>query len=257
MIVITIFAISPEYLDALYQEALSFNFTLQGYGNEESAMKGLQYTNVSEIIGFLYMAERLPKDITKLQRFILICDKIAENSDLTFLFVLRGKFNPTQVVGEAGLQHLKIKVLTLADDVTDTLIKRDVFGTLLLSRFSPYVFDNTTGTPNDYQQATIPVLEYCPVFPDFVLEVLAPSVQLVALDHTLQADGIYQKLLGISKLAAEMRKLVIMKRLGMETSRIEQRIGAKVEETEDISTFCNYNALFQLAKEEVATDAKV
>ena len=59
-----IFVISPVYLEALYEEAKPFDFRLQGYGNFTDACEGLLYTNVKDIIGYAYVADNLPKDLS-------------------------------------------------------------------------------------------------------------------------------------------------------------------------------------------------
>lgn len=249
MVTINIFAISPDYMDALYKEAISFDFALQGYGNPDAALKGLCYTNISDVIGFLYMASRLPKNVDALRRFLFVCDKMASDNGLTFLFALNSKQNPWSMLGLEEYTNLRFSTLTAIDDVTDTLIKRDIFGSLLLSRFEPYDFREKQEIL-DKKQPIIPVLEYRPVFSSLVLKVLEPSVGLMSLTQTLKADAIYCELLQVSRVASDIRRFVIMRRIGMDTERLKKSLDRTINDIDDPTSYCNYRALLQLAAEE-------
>lgn len=246
---INIFVISPEYLDALYTEALKFDFTLQGYGNIGLAMKGLQYTNISDIVGFLYMADNLPKDTEPLERFMTLCNAISSNLHMPFMFAIKNPAKLGKYLTLTKYDNLKFIVLKEMEEVTDLLIKRDIFGALLLERLEPYKLNESDQvTP---VQPTIPVLEYKPVFSGFILSVFSHVDLSETLEDTLRSDKVYLELMKVSEIAANIRRLYITRKLGKPINSLSDNLKVSIEKVTDPGAYCNYKALFQLAVGEV------
>lgn len=246
VITIVIFAVSPHYLEALYNEALQFDFSLQGYGNVQDALCGLQYTNFQEIIGFLYLDDTIPNDAESLDHFLSIINKVASGREVTFLFALKSKGSINQKLHLDDYENLKIRYINRIDDVTDLLIRRELFGSLLLEKFEPYQFyeeDNVPPTKEIFK------LEFKPLFSDNLLEIMDSYEKKRTSEETLKHDSIYRKLLKFSEIGAGLRKFRILRSLQEDTTVLEAALKKQIDLLEDPTEFCNYNALFNLMKE--------
>ena len=205
-----IFVISPDYLEVCFKEAKGYSFFLQGYGSVEEATKGLIKTNVSDILGFVYLASTLPDDLNPLVDFMVKCNLMHGNKK--FLFALSDNSNLSNIFNAVKFDYLKISYLPNVEVVTDSVINRDVFGSILLDNYKPYLF-----TPEEkpvLSDFSFNKMVYKPLFPDSFLDCLQPVEKLDSVERTLLYDTVYQNSLQLNPLLAEIRKGFVLRDFG-------------------------------------------
>ena len=241
-----IFSVSPSYLDALYECSEDFDFKLQGYGSIESASRGLMSTNVLDVIGFIYLANRLPKNLKRLEVFLHKCDLMCSASRRSFIFAIKDK----RQLGKLGLEQYKnVDFLFVnTETITNVLIRRDLFGTLLLTRFKPYVFaEHEDSLP----EMGIPTLSYDPLFPTAVYKVLSEIPATGDYRYVRFVDQTLADLADSSEVLAALRDSRIKHSCGLDCSEDLVEVKRKIDTVDDVSLYCVYTALYRIICEEV------
>ena len=221
----TVMVISPSYLSALLKESDKFSFCIQGYGSFENAHSGLVKTNVSELIGFAYVGKTLPiensKDYLEMLEFLEMLDGLEEKRRIVFLTISSGgylrrlakKFSNVEIFRVEGVQ-----------DITDTVIDKDVFGNIILFMGSPYKLIEQTGSDLPYEQNDDWKLHYKHVMNPDVLRCLEDVVELGNLNETLINDEVYNMFLSSgNNLYAIIRQNVVAKRCGINDADLIRR----------------------------------
>lgn len=205
----TIVVISPCYLEAVFKEAEKYSFTIQGYGNFGLAQKGIIYTNASDVLGFVYLGNSLPADEVERKAMLGFLKSInLMEMSKKFLFIVHDSpdFSGYNL---KKYKHLRFARVCGFDYVTDALLNKSLFGSILLDNYEPYVFGHRE-FPAGYT-GNNSVLEYCPVVPGILFEMLDVVHNLGNVDDTISNDIILQRYKGDS-LVTSVRKLVIAKR---------------------------------------------
>ena len=186
-----IFAISPEYLVALDKEAKDYNFDLLGYGNFADAKNGLRTVNSREISGYLYLATSLTKE-KGLEDFLALCNIQCKYKPRKFIICVKEAKNLFKQIDFSKYKNLQFKLVRFGSyGVSDTLINRELFGSLLLSVSPVYEFKEKQAKPLSMLSAT---KKYSALFPKEVMEIFSPPVALDNLNLVLRNDEIYQHL---------------------------------------------------------------
>ena len=241
-----IFAISPGYLDALYECSEDFEFKLQGYGNTESASRGTMYTNVQQIIGFIYMDNRLPKDLKGLDTLLWKCNLMCSASRRSFIFAIKDhkQLRKLELPKYSNLDFEFVEIET----VTNVLIRRDLFGTLLLTRYEPYILEETNEVMPDVD---CPVLNYEPLFPIAVYKVMSPIQNAGEYRYVRFVDQVLADLSDSSEILAMLRDIRIMYSCNQSYAESLAEVKAKIDDVDNSSMYCTYIALYRVICEEV------
>lgn len=200
----SIIMVSPNYLEASYKEATKYDFTLQGYGSPNLASKGLLKVNSSAILGFVYLADKLPEDIVSFEEFLYRCNLISNGKK--FLFALLNWSN----LGNLDLSkydNLNFKLFKIDEVVTDTVINRYVFGSILLANYEPYIFNPT-------ENMSLPsfgtyTLQYKAIFSELVLQCLHRVNLCNTYEETIEQDEVYHHYCNINSDLANFRAFYI------------------------------------------------
>lgn len=242
----TVFVVSPNYLECILLEAKKYSFYLQGYGNSTSAAKGLLRVNAKDILGLAYVADRLPiygtSEYKSLMKLVQLCDLLGINK--RFIFVTVG--NMTNLSGfTKGHRNLKFSYLSEIGYVSDITINRDIFGTILLDNFEPYLLHEDAKTKGEVHKFEIPCLNYSPIVNSYLIQCLEPVNKYAGLDIIVSEDKIYNKFINSNKPLANLRLAKIYKAFQKDITELKEEI-CKDTRTFEPSVFCIYQSLIYM-----------
>jgi len=240
----TIFVVSPDYLDVLYHEAIKYDFVLQGYGDVSKALQGLLQVNVSDVLGFVVLADNIESIAEDLYNLFFAIDLIESPKKL--LLVSRGS-NPFDIaVLKKDYPHVNFHQLLNLEVITDEIINREVFGSILLDNYEPYIFDNKKSLPIKVEKTEY--LSFDPVIPSYVTDCLNEVLIMNTVDQTLEADTVFSRYDKDKSKLLWFRKNYIYKVCGVPID--EDRLLRIIEEERGNSFMhCIYYALYELIKD--------
>lgn len=213
-----IIGVTPDYLEAFHEESRPYRFNLTIYGNLEGAMLGISRVNASEIMGFFVALEVLPDNKKLLSRYLRYCNMISERRELNeprkrFVFCLGDTTGSQEIIRPKDFPNLEIYLITYSI-MTDVVIKRDVFGTLLASS-GKYISGSRRSRLEPPKQTR--GLLYRPLFgkaDQLLLETI--SIKSTLSDTIIQ-DSFLQELQRISDFHFHVRLRVIKQAHGSNT----------------------------------------
>lgn len=229
----TIFAVSRDYIEPLYKNAVGYDFKLQAYSDFSMALKGLSLTNKCDLIGVAILDD----DIYDLKGFLRFIKSFKLLEDIPLLIMLNKKSKAMSQIPKLGV---KAVVDTSQEFFTDITINQDVFGYLLLKRFDPYIIKPVKPETPDY---SVPTLHYKPIFSPVALKILKPPDFQHKISDTYDNDTIYAEMEDKDSLLAKLRLLYLKRWLGENDSKLHKEISATVNKIEDVDLFCLYSAL--------------
>lgn len=235
---------SPDYLNALYLESGPYTFKFQGYGDIEKACVGLGRTNISEILGFVMVSDKLPQDTTALERFLYKCNLIAGDTKVRrrFVFGLRESEGLVTMLKKGKYQNLDFYSSDF-DILTDSFLRKDIFGTVLESHLKPYSFTDTSVSA---LRGGLPLLKVVPLFPMPVTRVTSEIVKRETIRSTEVEDPILSEDKSLSEFYILLRRLAIRQAFGEPTSDLKE----KIEELLEKDTSLESQLLYTYVKEE-------
>ena len=104
-------------------------------------------------------------------------------------------------------ENLKFSVVHIEEVITDTVINRDIYGSILLCNFEPYVFEEKRRVIPDVQHVCR--LQYHPLFNPYVLKCLQKVNLAENLEDTIQNDEVLFMYQRDHSILAEFRKFYI------------------------------------------------
>lgn len=241
----TLFVISPDYLDAMVAETKKYSFVLQGYGNVEDARLGLRKTNLVEILGFIYFGKSLPKDMDGLKRFVRLLDVACRDTKKKFIFVCPDAGRVVDVLPSEYRKNLDVEVYSDYTYVTDTMINRELIGNVLLANYSPYKMDEKTDTGLPMFSGT-PRLRYEPIFPEYLLRFFDGVQKRGDCETTFLYDQHLKELEEKDACLAMLRKLQIQFAFDTVDFGLQSKCSQIIEQAEDAKDYCCKKALFYL-----------
>lgn len=248
------YVVSPDYLLAFEKESAEFSFYIQGYrefvpsSNQDyvykTAISELYKTNVNDIVGFIILVDDLQYYINDLNLFLqqanIVCKGHRKRVVIGSISAKSDKYlsmlHPTP--------NLDLYRVTNIGIVTDTVIKRELFGTIIMGK-APYKFLDSSNKTTTYKD--LPVLKYKPVFSKVILGILDPVI-VISDDFrkVLSYDSVYRNLLEQGEeILAFIRLIKIANTMGLEidTDGLEYK---KFKESVDNSNLkVLYNALLR------------
>lgn len=235
----SIFMVSPNYLEISYNEALKYEFTLQGYGSCENGSKGLLKINVTDVLGYVYFAQRLPADLSSLEEFIYRCNLMGGNRKFIFALLDTSRINQLNL---KSYHNLRFGLINIEEIVTDTVINRDIFGSLLLDNYTPYSIEGIDNTIPENQY--VYRLRYKPLFSSYILDCLRKVNRAESFEQTLMNDEIYLKYCKDNSILAKFREYYIKTyyQANLDNSHLQQLI----QDNLDNINYGVYSALLAL-----------
>lgn len=234
----SIFVISPDYLDALFDEAEKFSFAIHGYGNPERACKGLMYANVTAILGYAVVYEEMPRtgstEYRGLIEFIRKCNLL--ESGKKFVVVCRGPITGLEQVARK-FKNLNFSLHPNIEYISDTVINKMIYGSILLDNYEPYILHEKPKAK--VGEFSSPTLNFVPIVPSFIPEIFETVHMVDSLEDTLQFDIVWNKYKEQNQLVADFRELLIREKKQEPSDRLLIRIMEQVNRL-DAKSRCLY-----------------
>lgn len=240
----TIFVVSPTYLEAIFEESKKYNFDLQGYGSFKLACDGIIKTNCSDIVGFAFVGTHLPYSKSKDFKFML------EFFSMINLFPSSKKFVIATDSGASSWQKVFSKYSNIRffaaqpyDFMSDIVINKSVFGSILLDASKPYELKPRKSEPFDWVS---PKLEYVPLFSDAQIQCASSVETLDTLERTLDNDAVYLRFKNDSAYLKSFRFYFIALKLHDQDAIAQGLLEVNSileEQSNDTSTWCALIAL--------------
>lgn len=257
-----VFVVSPSYLEATFVESKKYNFDFQGYGSFHRAISGVVTLNALDCLGFAYVGVSLPEKGSEEYKDMLLffkrCDRMTAGKKVV-LIVLEG-ITSAQAKILKTFSHLRFVTPNKFDCVTDSLLNRNLFGSLLLDNYAPYEFGKGRSTgKRDFCSAS---LSFCPVVNQTVVDCLNPVERLTTLQLTLEHDAVLRGYVRSKSSMEHLRRYLIIKMfMGDGADRdvlAEKRALAQkcVDELKsDPKAWCMANYVLQMIKKFKAMDS--
>lgn len=207
-----IFTVSPDYLNAIEEETRKYSFGIQGYRDIEIALESLHFSNSKDILGFAYVSDELP-DIKLMRRFIRKID-LTVTKPTKLVLAVRNKESFEEFKLQYRGSKVIIEAITGFEVLTDIIINNSIVGTILKTRYKPYLDDMPDNTrvfpPVDY-------LKYTKVIDKRLLNIITPVRKLSNLTDTLRFDEVLSRLTNKEGMYFKLRVAFIKAHFGLET----------------------------------------
>lgn len=181
-----IYCISPEYSGPLVQESSPFKFETKVFTDCVLGYNHLIMTNQSSILGYLFLYEEIPEDPTDLVDLINFINYIGDKETVVLLAVNNSK-GLDYLLTFLNTENIDFGYLSEFEVVTDSFIKRNLFGSILVKKYKPYldeIVDFKMVTSFNSNKNLVPVL------PNDILSILAPINKLIDVRYTVENDEI-------------------------------------------------------------------
>lgn len=222
----TIFIVSPDHLESIFQESTKYSFDIQGYGNCALAVKKLKYVNASNLLGFAYVADKLPvagtSDYQDLDNFMKLSNLMSNGTK----FVMITK-EPNDGIAKIAKKYRNLEVFIhkVEAQLTDVDINKNLFGSILLANYEPYKFEEEKKPQiKDFE---IPTLKFTPVIQGLLFDLFSAVHTGTELEVTMENDPLMRQYKG--SLFGDIRRVVIMKEHRMDYSAELEKINKEIE----------------------------
>lgn len=224
----SIIIISPHYLESIFKESKKYSFMIHGYGTAQKAKNSLIYANLEEILGFALVYDTLPsansKEFKDIVEFARLCNSMKSNRK--FLVVTRG--NAAELGASLKeFKNLRFFVVQNLEYITDVVINKNVFGSILLDNYQPYELRKEEKVSiNDIESTT---LSFTPCIPGYLFEIFTKVLKLETVEDTVLYDKCYLKYKTINPIVADLRRIFIMEQFSEDTSDEEVLLLKQIE----------------------------
>ena len=207
-----IFTVSPDYLNILEEETRKYSFGIQGYRDIEVAMESLYLSNSKDILGFAYVADELP-DPKLMRKFIRKID-LTVTRPTKLILAIRNQESFEEFRQSYRGSRVIIESITGFEVLTDLIINNSIIGTILKTRYKPYLDDmpdNTRVFP------TTDHLKYTKVIDKRLLGIIRGVRLLTSVEDTIKFDEVLSRLTNKEGLYYKLRVAYIKAHFGIET----------------------------------------
>lgn len=180
-----VYAISPDYMMPMIVESKMYSFYVKAYHNARVAYENLCKTNLSSILGFILFYEELPDNLTYIIKFINFINVIGTKDTLVILAVNDPEGVTDFLIPKLKVDNISFKYITGFEVVTDSFIKKSLYGSVVLHNFDPYI-ENIS----PYKEITSfnSNVALTPILSNDVISILSPVVKLNNSENTIKHD---------------------------------------------------------------------
>lgn len=245
----TIFVISPQYLNVTYTESKKYSLAIHGYGSFRRACSGLLKTNVLDILGFAFIGNALPESDSEefecMKKFLRKVNLLQANKKFVFV-VLDGITLSNEYL--RSLSYVRFFVAQNMQCMSDTVINKNVFGSLLLDKYKPYqrIPDADSFSPNEF---TIPTMHVEPLISDYVLQCIKDPYSFSSIDDALKNDEIYNAYFDANNPLMFARYLLLMKKVGAfsedKSNELNTKFYQMIDTVKSNQLRCIYVSIFE------------
>lgn len=201
-----LYLISPQYLKSVTDMCMDYSFYIAGYRNIKDAIKNLYRFNEHNILGYAYVGDYLPS-VALVNELIKKIDLMYSRETQLILAVRYGDSLNEFIAqyNSSGKSKVQVKVISDFDMLNDKIIKRDIVGSLLLTRHSPYI------TPKNIEifNGDLPSLNYTNPLPKNILNIFSPIIHYNSKEETLINDSVLKLIFNVNTYDYIFRKAII------------------------------------------------
>lgn len=234
----TIFMISPSYLEAAFNEAKQYDFFLQGYGSFSMGLQGFTQINLVDLLGIVFLVENESYLLKNSEKFLKLCNSMESNKKV--LVVSQSDLSRFKSFAQQ-FSNLRFSYLPNVEVITDDVINRQIFGSILLDNFKPYKIESSANEVLATYHYT--PLNYKPLISVYLLDCISKVVVLDSLKKTLLTDKVYQQYVKDKSFLTKFRECYIRKVMNLEVNLEELK---QIVEFSDINRKYLYYGLIRL-----------
>lgn len=235
------YVISPHFLKPIVAESNDFSFAIKGYPTVSEGRKHFTYTNIEDIMGFIFCFYELPKKLRPLADFVSYLDTLC---DKPVVICCCEKDGMDLLLKNIVHDRIKLFVRCPVEDMTDVVIRRDLFGTIIRETLEPY--PELTPKEEPKQSYVNKSIRYESILPNDIdrLYESIPIVRNYAL--AVKSDKSFLYLKDRSELLAYLRRLQIQVKYSCVSEDDRDRFNNLVADDEN-RLF--YKSLYELVRE--------
>lgn len=180
-----VYLVTPDYMLPVIEESKLYSFFIKAYPSAKVGYNNLVNTNFSSILGFVFFYEELPENLTYLVKFINLLNTIGNKDLLVVLAVNNPEGVKDYLFRKIKVDNITFKYITDFEIVTDSFIKKSIFGSIVLHNFEPYIESVTPIKEVSTFNRNEPLSS---ILPNDILQILSPVVELTDSDTTIKHD---------------------------------------------------------------------
>lgn len=182
------YVVSPEYLMPIVEQSKDYSFKVKGFSDCTRAYNNLAGTNQANILGYILVYEEVPDNSTDLVEFINFVNLIG-TKDTIVLVAFRDIDGFEQLMDFLELDNITFMYYNDFEVLTDLVIRRNLFGSILVRKFRPYRdIDEPLNLVTTYNQNS----NIVPVLPKDILVILSPIIKYDNSQHTIDNDVVVE-----------------------------------------------------------------
>ena len=185
-----IYTVSPEYLETIYNKCQVFQYiNIIGYRDINKATRRLHFTNVKDVLGYMYVGDYMP-EYSEMMRFIRKIE-LTLNKNKMLLLVIRDENSYLDFINQYSGSHVQIRAIA-GFEVLNDMILRNAIGTIYQTQAEPYLElvnkkDNDVVIGNKY-------INFERLMPKELTALVTPVRKLNTLDETIRFDNVLMKM---------------------------------------------------------------
>lgn len=183
-----VYVVSPDYLEAMYEQSIPFSFDIKGFCSIEQGIKNLGRTNISEIIGFAIVLHSLPTELAPLIQLINKINLISSGHTVVLCLYFKEGFDILE--NYLDIYNIDLFLYTGFQDVTDAGLRRGIYGTIIKNTSEPYNYNTDL---KEMENLVGPQIQhYDPIFNEKINLLVEPIVSATDIRRATQNDTILQ-----------------------------------------------------------------
>lgn len=202
-----LYVVSPDFLRPIVKESAEYSFAIKGYCSVEEGASNLLNSNMEDLCGFALVFFELPQDLTPLVKLINELNRIAKDKVVVLCTMVKDGLEVLNKYLE--IDNLRFFLLSDLDSMTDVVIKRSIFGTIVSETEQPYLEDYKSeevvqGSPKDNSWFNI--------LNEKVISLSEPVITAPDIHRAVSQDEIANKWQDVDDMFYFLRKAQIKKK---------------------------------------------
>ena len=188
----SVIVVSPEYLKPMVSASANYTFQILGYSYPEVALKHLRDVNVADIKGVALLFYELPIELYPLCCLINTINKLANKIPIVLVIEEQDDEGLQLVLSNIDDTNIDLYILNGLEAMTDEIMKRDIYGTIVRSTESPYLEESSVERDST-QFESLPILSYDSNVPKYVFDLMEPVLPAEDCETALASDNALRK----------------------------------------------------------------
>lgn len=238
-----VYCVSDCYLRALVAESRPYSFEVKGCCSLEDGLSQLMTINVSEIKGFVILIQDLGEDDDYFYNLVDLINAINDISEgHTLVLGVCYSDNYKQLEGYIDTDNLNVYLVDDIELVTDVIIRRDIYGTIVRNVCEPYLEKPKTKV-NDYEEFKSSNVE--PIFRESIQRLKEPVVIAPNLRRAVENDEVLASISKDDSIAYFLRSEQINRAYGVDKDN-SSMLDLLLNNVADTSLCHIYKSLYKL-----------